>query len=500
MRLLHAEWTKLRTVRGWVVALVVALLATLGLGLLAAAVSHASCGMGTVEVPCEPPTTGPDGQVVNDRFFFVHQRLDGDGAITARVNSMTGRIKKPPPPGTEGPGPEPVPGVVPWAKAGIMIKDGVRQGTGYAALMLTGEHGVRLQHNYYNDQAGNPGGGPRWLRLTRSGDTITGHESTDGRVWGLVGTVTMPGLAKGVDIGLFAASPGDLTVPNTPIGGFSTEVRFAEVTADIDQVSLPGPWQSTDLGVQMEPGTAIPHHPGGLEQSGDTYTVTGVGDIGPSTEGQAVERILVGAFLGLIVVIVVAVMFITAEYRRGLIRTTLTAGPGRGRVLAAKAAVVGAVAFTAGLVASAVAIPVGTRMLRGNGIFVLPVSTATELRVVLGTAALFALTAVLALGLGVLLRRSVPAVTAAIVLVVVPYVLATASVVPTGVGEWLLRLTPAAGFAVQQSIPVYEQVVGHYVPAAGYLPLPPWAGLAVLCAYAGLALVLATHRLRRSDA
>ena len=43
--------------------------------------------------------------------------------------------------------------------------------------------------------------------------------------------------------------------------------------------------------------------------------------------------------------IVIAAMFITAEYRRGLIRTTLAASPRRGRVLAAKAVVIGAVTF-----------------------------------------------------------------------------------------------------------------------------------------------------------
>ena len=47
-------------------------------------------------------------------------------------------------------------------------------------------------------------------------------------------------------------------------------------------------------------------------------------------------------FAGLIAVVVVAAMFITAEYRRGLIRITLAASPRRGRVLAAKAVVIGA--------------------------------------------------------------------------------------------------------------------------------------------------------------
>ena len=40
---------------------------------------------------------------------------------------------------------------------------------------------------------------------------------------------------------------------------------------------------------------------------------------------------LVGMFAGLIGVITVAAIFITAEYRRGLIRLTLTARPRRTR-------------------------------------------------------------------------------------------------------------------------------------------------------------------------
>jgi hypothetical protein len=35
-----------------------------------------------------------------------------------------------------------------------------------------------------------------------------------------------------------------------------------------------------------------------------------------------------------------------------------------------------------------------------------------------------------------------------------------------------LRLTPAAGFAIQRSRPVYPQVANRYTPA-GYYPLAP---------------------------
>src|SRR5947207_3164151 len=48
---------------------------------------------------------------------------------------------------------------------------------------------------------------PRWLRLTRAGDVITGYDSADGTHWTKVSTVTLPGLPSTVQAGLFAASP-----------------------------------------------------------------------------------------------------------------------------------------------------------------------------------------------------------------------------------------------------------------------------------------------------
>ena len=38
-----------------------------------------------------------------------------------------------------------------------------------------------------------------------------------------------------------------------------------------------------------------------------------------------------------------------------------------------------------------------------------------------------------------------------------------------------------------------------YTPSAGYWPLAPWAGFAVLCAWAAVALGLATYLLSRGD-
>jgi ABC-type transport system involved in multi-copper enzyme maturation permease subunit len=193
-------------------------------------------------------------------------------------------------------------------------------------------------------------------------------------------------------------------------------------------------------------------------------------------------------------------MFITAEYRRGLIHTTLTASPRRGQVLIAKAIVIAAVAFAAAAVAAAVSIPIGNHILRTHGNYVYPASTLTQLRVILGTGALVALAAVLALALGVALRRSAGAVTAAIILIVLPYVLAFANALPVGIAQWLMRVTPAAAFAAEQTLPQYHQVAYLYTPSEGFYPLAPGVGLAVLGAYTLVALLVARRLLLTRDA
>ena len=112
---------------------------------------------------------------------------------------------------------------------------------------------------------------------------------------------------------------------------------------------------------------------------------------------------------------------------------------------------------------------------------------------------LLAVAAVLALAIGAVLRRSTTAVAAVIVVIVLPYLLAVSGL-PAGAAQWLLRLTPAAAFAIQQSSPQYPQVDNLYTPANGYFPLAPWTGFAVLCAWAALALGLAVFLFRRRDA
>ena len=501
-QLVRAEWTKFRTVRGWVVAMVVAALVTVLLGMVASSGSKRSCS-GPDGGACAPPPTGPGGETVSDRFTFVHRSMSGDGTITVRVTSLTGQVAAGPaeagqqPPAGEQGEPEP------WAKAGLIVKDGTKQGSAYAAVMVTGGHGVRMQHDFTEDTAGRAGDvsatSPRWLRLTRTGDTLTGYESADGAHWTVVGTARPAGLRSTVEVGLFVTSPEHVRVTGR---GSGVSGDPTQATAGFDQVGLQGAWtegewRSEELGGG---GGGAPRTPGGgVRRSGGGFTVSGSGDIAPSVGPVTLERSLGGAFAALIVVIIVGTMFVTAEYRRGLIRTTLTASPRRGRVLAAKAVVIASVTFVAGLAGAAVAVPLGVRILRHNGNFVFPVPWPTEVRVVAGTAALLAVAAVLALAVGTLLRRSAAAVTTVIAVVVLPFLLAIPSILPVGGAEWMLRFTPAAAFAIQQSVPRYPQVADACTPGIGCYPLAPWTGFAVLCGYTALALTLAVVMLRRRD-
>ncbi|GAA2616446.1 hypothetical protein GCM10010399_54210 [Dactylosporangium fulvum] len=498
-RCLRSEWTKFRTVRGWVAAAVAAAGVVVALGLLPGL--QGSCGRNGPGSECVLPV-GPGGEEVSDSFTFVHRPLTGDGSITVRVAALTGRL----------PGSEPDrsrPGVVPWAKAGLIVKDGTGQGSSYAAVMVTGGHGVRLQHDYVHDRAGRPGGvtadAPRWLRLTRAGATVTAAESADGTTWTAVGSVRLAGLPATVEAGLFVTSPQyteavDDGLLSGAMGGPS------EATGTFDHVGLAGGWSGTAWRDDRigGPGNGPAADGEGVTHNGDVVQVTGSGDIAPAVPGAGgigatVTQTLVGTFGGLIVVVVLGAVFVTAEYRRGLIRTTFSAAPSRLRVLAAKAAVVGVVTFFSGLAAAAVVVSIGQRVLRANGVHVHPASTATELRVVAGTAALLAVAAVLALGLGALLRRGVIAVTTAVVVIVMPYVLAM-TVLPADAARWLLRVSPAAAFALQQAAPEYPQVANLYTPADGYFPLAPWAGFAVLAGWAVLALTAAAVMLRRRNA
>jgi hypothetical protein len=360
---LWAEWIKFRTVRGWIIALVFGAAATFFLCYETAAGPHTGgcsglpAGAVCTGAPETVVPTGPGGVAVADTYEFVHRTLTRDGTVTVEIASLAG-VTSTNASNVQGSPSASHPGLASWAKAGLLLTPSTTQGSAYAAVMATGRHGIRFQYNYTHDTPGVAStvttSTPRWLRLVRSGDSITGYASTNGRSWTKVGSAHLSGLPASVQVGLFVTSP--LT--------FQSDTGYPTLaTATFDHLTVDGgPASNSWLGQAIGTGQTS-FYPtlgsGSYHHSGGSVVLSGSGDVAPAVvQGlmgthTASSSLLLGLIVGLLVVIVVAAMFVTTEYRRGLIRTTFTAIPARGQVLAAKGLVVGMVTFVLSLVVMA---------------------------------------------------------------------------------------------------------------------------------------------------
>ncbi len=124
--------------------------------------------------------SGADIWDTADAFQFAAQPLAGDGTIQARVASLQNTAS--------------------WAKAGVMIREGLGANARNVYLFVTPDvhNGAVLQWRTSPGATTNilqSGLGgvqpPYWLRLVRAGDTFTGYRSADGVNWTLVGTETV---------------------------------------------------------------------------------------------------------------------------------------------------------------------------------------------------------------------------------------------------------------------------------------------------------------------
>ena len=133
-----------------------------------------------------------------------------------------------------------------------------------------------------------------------------------------------------------------------------------------------------------------------------------------------------GLAIGQLALGVLGVLAITGEFSSGMIRATFAVAPRRPLVLAAKAAVVGAVTLVAGEILAFVAFGVGEAVLRSPA----PHATLAQpgvLRAVLMGGAYPALIALFGLGLGALIRHTAGAICAvagvlfALPLILIPF-------------------------------------------------------------------------------
>ena len=149
---------------------------------------------------------GSDVWGTRDEFHYVYTTLDGDGSITARVATLSGPDA--------------------WTKAGVMIRHTLDAGSPHAFMLVSLGKGLAFQRRTVvggtsTHTAGGAGTAPRWVRLTRTGQTLTAAVSTNGTTWTTVGEDALS-MTGPVYVGL----------------AVSSHTRSALATATFDNVTL----------------------------------------------------------------------------------------------------------------------------------------------------------------------------------------------------------------------------------------------------------------------
>jgi ABC-2 type transport system permease protein len=176
-----------------------------------------------------------------------------------------------------------------------------------------------------------------------------------------------------------------------------------------------------------------------------------------------------------------AVRTVTAEYSTGMIRSTFSAMPARRLVLAAKAATVAAFVLPVALLCDIAGFALGQRILASQHLQVALSHPGVERAMVFGAVAA-SLIAIIGVGLGALIRHTAAATTALTLIIVGDLTLG--QLLPAGLRGYL------PGTAAQAAVTVHR--------SAGLLT--PDAAIAVLGAYATVALAAALIRVAHRDA
>jgi hypothetical protein len=192
-----------------------------------------------------------------------------------------------------------------------------------------------------------------------------------------------------------------------------------------------------------------------------------------------------GVFLAQLSIGVLGVLVVTGEYATGMVRATFAAVPKRLPVLAAKLLVFAAVCTVVTVPSSYAGFAIGQQFLKSQDIQT-DLSAPGVNRAVLGAGLYLVAVGLFGVALGWLVRHTAGAIATLFgLLLVLPLVV---RFLPTSwaddIGTWLPSNAGQAVFSVAPS---------------RLTTLGPWEGFGVLCAWAVLAVMLATAALLRRD-
>jgi hypothetical protein len=195
---------------------------------------------------------GADIWGVTDEFRYAYKTLTGNGSMIARVDDLD-----------ETPNG--------WVKAGVMIRQSVDPGSAHTMMVMTGGGGNgaswqgRLTDNASSENADATDAvtPPYWVRVDRTGDSLTGAISPDGQNWTQIGDARSIAMTDPVLIGLALTSHN---------ANQATSAQFSNISTTGD---VAGNWQTAEIGVaQPEGNTPAPLYMALEDTSGNVAVVT----------------------------------------------------------------------------------------------------------------------------------------------------------------------------------------------------------------------------------
>lgn len=221
-----------------------------------------------------------------DGFHYALTQLSGDGEIRARVTSQTNQN--------------------PWGKAGVMFRETLAAGARHVMMFTTptgAGNGFGMVTRATANGSTTYTGGPalnttpnNWVRLVRTGTTLTAYASANGTAWALVGSATLSGLTSNIYVGLAQSSGvrsqlGTATFDNVQVVGTQSIVA-PTVTLSSTSAIETGPFlvqaqfSQSVTGVALGDFTLTNGTASALTGSGALYTLT----VTPSAAGAVTVR------------------------------------------------------------------------------------------------------------------------------------------------------------------------------------------------------------------
>ncbi len=159
--------------------------------------------------------SGTDIWGTADSFRFVHQPLDGNGELVARIAALQNTD--------------------PWAKASVMFREDLTAGSKNVTVNLTPSNGINLQwrsaaSGSTSISSNASGTVPYWIKLVRDGNAFSAYRSTDGSAWTLVASQTVS-MTSAAYVGLAVTSHNNAVLSTARFTGVSTTNNHPPVVA-----------------------------------------------------------------------------------------------------------------------------------------------------------------------------------------------------------------------------------------------------------------------------